>query len=175
MKQMQVKVKKVLPDAIIPEYATEGSVAFDLVAAKDVIIPPKETRKVPTGLAFEIPVGYEMQIRMRSGIAYRTDLRLPNGVGTIDSDYRGQVYMLFENTWEWNLDREHKLFTLDGEMIETDIAFPVGTYIVRKGERIAQGIIAPVVKPQLVEVEELSETARGDGGFGSTGIREGRG
>lgn len=169
---MQVKVKKVLPDAVIPKYATEGAVGFDLVAAEDVIIPPKSTRKIPTGLAFEIPVGYELQIRMRSGIACKTDLRLPNGVGTIDSDYRGQVYMLFENTLEWNPDnREHKLFTLDGEMIETDIAFPAGTYIVRKGDRIAQGIIAPVLKPQFVEVEELSETERGAGGFGHTGIR----
>ncbi|MEV2675606.1 deoxyuridine 5'-triphosphate nucleotidohydrolase, partial [Paenibacillus larvae] len=95
---MEVKIKKLHPDAVIPEYATAGAAGFDLVALEDVIIEPGDVKTIRTGLAFEIPVGYELQIRPRSGVSLKTKLRQPNSVGTIDSDYRGEVQLMFENT-----------------------------------------------------------------------------
>lgn len=155
---MNVKIKRLHPGAVIPRYATAGAAGFDLVAVEDVIIEPGETKSIRTGLAFEIPEGYEMQIRMRSGIAKRSKLRMPNSVATIDSDYRGEVFMLFENTRKPSDDS----FRNATELAEC----------VRAGDRIAQAIIAPVMRVQFEEVAELSRTERGDGGFGSTGIRE---
>lgn len=96
-----VKVKRLHRDAVIPDYASSGSVSFDLTAVENTIIQPDETMLIRTGLAFQIPEGYEMQIRMRSGIAKRTPLRLANGIGTIDSDYRGEVLIILDNISRW--------------------------------------------------------------------------
>jgi dUTP pyrophosphatase len=168
---VHVKVKKLREDAVIPEYATPGAAGFDLVAAEDVIIEPGETKLVPTGLAFEIPQGYELQVRMRSGIAKRTKLRLPNAVGTIDSDYRGEVFMMFENTGKpFYTITTNTVKTLKGPDV-IDEEFPMGTYLIRKGDRVAQGVIVPVMRAQFIEVDELSDTERGAGGFGSTGVK----
>ncbi|HBA85220.1 MAG TPA: dUTP diphosphatase [Verrucomicrobia bacterium] len=141
---MQIKFKKLRPGAIIPKYATFGASGFDLAAAEDVIIYQKHTVVVPTGLAVELPRGFEMQIRPRSGLSLKTSLRMPNAPGTIDSDYRGEIGVILENTGSQPL-------TID------------------RGMRIAQGVIVPVERAEIVEVDELSETARGDGGYGSTG------
>lgn len=133
----------------LPTYATAGAAGVDLAAAIDDIwtIPPDETMLVPTGLVVEIPPGYEWQIRPRSGLAIRETMLIPNAPGTVDSDYRGEVKVgLF------NAGRK--------------------PYTLKRGDRIAQAILAPVVQADFVQVTEptlLSETARGAGGFGSTG------
>lgn len=144
---MIVKVKRLRADAVIPEYATPGAAGFDLAAVEDVVIAPGETKLVPTGIAVEIPWGYEMQIRPRSGFSLKTPLRIANAPGTIDSDFRGEVKIIVTNT------SENK-----------------GFYI-KKGDRIAQGVIAPVMRAVFEEADDFSETDRGDGGFGSTGVR----
>ncbi|AYK08885.1 dUTP diphosphatase [Brevibacillus laterosporus] len=171
---MQVKIKKLHPDAVIPTYATPGSAGFDLVAVEETIIEPGETAKIPLGLAFEIPKGYEMQIRPRSGVSLHTKLRQSNSIGTIDSDYRGEVCMMFDNTNE-NYDSATCLcFSIAGDEIHVPNGYgflPEGSYIIRKGDRVAQGIITPVIQASFVEVDELSDTKRGTGGFGSTGVR----
>lgn len=143
---MNINIKKVHNDAIVPEYQTEGSVGFDLHVIQSYWIRANETVLLETGIAFEIPLGYELQIRLRSGTAVKTKLRLSNGVGTIDSDYRDSVKLIVENTGS------------DDEFIE-------------KHTRLAQGIIAPIIKATFSLVDELSETDRNKGGFGSTGIK----
>lgn len=171
---LNVKVKRLHPDAVIPQYATSGAAGFDLVALEDVIIEPGQTKLIPTGLAFEVPQGFEMQIRMRSGIAKRTPLRLPNSIGTIDADYRGEVFMMFENTSNIPLKLKdvttNSVKTMSGFDV-IDVEVPMCTCFIRKGERVAQAVIAPVLRANFEEVDELSETKRGGGGFGSTGAR----
>jgi len=168
-----VKVKKLHPDAVIPRYATPGSAGFDLVAIEDVIIEPGDMVKVRTGLAFELPPGYELQIRPRSGISAKTKLRIANAPGTVDADYRGEVCVLLENTEDEDDSQNpwtRYLLTVNGNEISDDDQYPFGTYIILRGDRIAQGVIAPVYRAAFEEVDELSETERGDGGFRSTGV-----
>ena len=131
----------------LPRYETEGSAGMDIKAYLDgpVEIKPGERALIPTGLFMEIPEGYEVQILARSGLAVRHGIGLTNGVGTIDSDYRGEVKVSLIN---W------------GEEVFT----------VNDGDRIAQMVVARYEKAQLVQAEELSETVRGEGGFGHTGI-----
>ncbi len=147
---VRVKVKR-LPHGEgldLPAYATEHAAGFDLRAAVEepVVLEPLERALIPTGFVFEIPEGYEGQIRPRSGLAFRKGVTLLNSPGTVDADYRGEVKVLLIN-----LGQE-----------------PV---TIERGERIAQMIITPVVRVELVEVETVSTTARGEGGFGSTGYR----
>ncbi|MMZ45501.1 Deoxyuridine 5'-triphosphate nucleotidohydrolase [compost metagenome] len=189
MNAINVKIKRLHSDAVIPQYATPGAAAFDLVAVEDVIIAPGETKKVPLGLAFEIPEGYVMIVAMRSGVALKTNLRQPNGIGVIDSDYRGEVMMMFDNTHEKDLfiagnQYGHSVLipgagkTYDISGRDAEIGDRVtggynldGTYIIRKGDRVAQAFILPIPRVNLVETdEELSETERGTGGFGHTGV-----
>ncbi|MCW4577128.1 dUTP diphosphatase [Bacillus paranthracis] len=146
---LRVKIKR-LKDVELPKYAKPGDSGFDLVAAEDTIIWPGETKVVPTGLAFEIPPGYELQVRPRSGITRNTKLRVV--LGTVDSGYRGEVGVLVDNT-------------------ERPISLNMQAHVIEKGTRIAQGVIAPVVTANFVEVEELSDSERGVGGFGSTGTK----
>ena len=134
----------------LPKYAKSGDSGFDLVAAEDTIIWPGETKVVQTGLSFEIPPGYELQVRPRSGMTRNTKLRVV--LGTVDSGYRGEVGVLVDNT-------------------ERPISLNMQAHVIEKGTRIAQGVIAPVVTAHFVEVEELSVSERGVGGFGSTGTK----
>lgn len=129
-----------------PEYQSEHAAGMDLVAAVDreVEIAPGEVVAVPTGLRLEIPVGYEGQVRPRSGLAAKHAIGVPNAPGTIDADYRGEVKVLLVN-----LGR--------------------APYRVQRGDRIAQLVIAPVVRAAIEVVASLTTTARGDGGFGHTG------
>ncbi|WNF08389.1 dUTP diphosphatase [Brevibacillus borstelensis] len=181
--KVKVKVKRLHPDAVIPQYATAGAAGFDLVAVEDVVIAPGETKKVTLGLAFEIPEGYVMYVCMRSGIALKTKLRQSNGIGVIDSDYRGEVAMVFDNThrsdyavvgdsrgWMHVSEQNGVTYGIDGKDVEVTGNLH-GTYIIRKGDRVCQGIIAKVPRAAFVEVAELGETERGAGGFGSSGIR----
>ena len=141
---MKLKIKKLNPEAIIPAYQTELSAGFDLHSIEDYIIKPMERKLIKTGLAFEIEPGYEVQIRPRSGLAFKHGITVLNSPGTIDADYRGEIMVL--------------LINLGSEEFE-----------IKKGERIAQAVIAPVVQAEFEEVDSLSETKRGKGGFGSTG------
>jgi dUTP pyrophosphatase len=132
----------------LPAYQTPHSAGLDLVAAVPNAAPltlaPNQRALVPTGLMLELPPGFEAQVRPRSGLALRHGITLLNSPGTIDADYRGEVMVLLVN-----LGRE--------------------TFIVRRGERIAQLVVAPVTRARLVTATDLSETRRGAGGFGSTG------
>ena len=128
----------------LPEYATQGSSGVDLRSSEDYIIKPFERALVATGIRLAIPAGYEVQVRPRSGLALKHGIIIPNAPGTIDSDYRGEVKVIL-----MNLGRED--------------------FIIKAGDRIAQMILAPVAKISWEECAELEETARGSGGFGSTG------
>ncbi len=145
-----VGVRRLRPDADddlpLPRYMTPGAAGMDVVAAiaADVALAPGAREAIPTGLAFAIPPGYEMQVRPRSGLAFRHGITVINAPGTIDSDYRGEVKVLLANLG----DAE---FTL------------------HRGDRIAQLVVAPVSQATLRLETTLGETARGDGGFGSTG------
>jgi dUTP pyrophosphatase len=130
-----------------PTYETSGSSGMDVRAAvpADVLIAPGERALIPTGFALAIPGGYEIQVRPRSGLAVKQGLTLPNSPGTIDSDYRGEVKIAMINLG-------HEPIT------------------VKRGDRIAQLVVAPVIRAVLTPVSELDDTKRGGGGFGHTGI-----
>jgi dUTP pyrophosphatase len=128
----------------LPRYATEGAAGMDVVAAEDLTLAPGARHAVATGFAFAIPAGYEVQVRPRSGLALKHGITCLNTPGTIDSDYRGEIKVILANLG--NQD------------------FPIA-----RGDRIAQLVPAPVQRADLDEVTSLDETARGSGGFGSTG------
>jgi dUTP pyrophosphatase len=128
----------------LPAYATEGAAGMDVLAAEDVRLPPGGRHAVATGLAVAIAPGYEIQVRPRSGLALKHGVTVANAPGTIDSDYRGEVRVILINLG--------------------DAAFDI-----RRGDRIAQLVLAPVVRASWLAVSELDETLRGEGGFGSTG------
>lgn len=175
-RKLIVKVKKVHKDAVIPKYATVGAGAFDLVAVEDVFILPGEIAKIPLGLAFEIPEGFGLFVIMRSGTGFKTRLRQSNKIGLIDSDYRGEVSMLFDNVNDptplprWGDSTYQTMLTIEGKRVASDAGFDRNTYIIRKGDRVAQGYIIPLPQVEFEESDELSETERGDGGFGHTGV-----
>jgi dUTP pyrophosphatase len=141
---MKIKKKKLTQNAMIQAYQTKEAAGFDLHSIEDVVIKPGERKLIGTGLAFEIEFGYEVQIRPRSGLAYKHGITVLNTPGTIDSDYRGEIKVLLINHGNEEFE-------------------------IKKNERIAQAVIAPVIQAEIVEVEELSDTDRGSGGFGSTG------
>jgi len=170
MSDLSVKIMRLCPDAVIPRYAHEGDAGLDLVAAADVIIEPGETALIPTGIAVELPPGYELQVRPRSGITLRTKLRVQ--LGTVDSNYRGEIGVIVDNVAEDPFGNVVPYLShIDGSDYRTDgEIYPNETYIIRKGDKIAQGVIAPVAKATFNETDELSDTTRGTGGFGSTGV-----
>ena len=139
--------KKLNDKATLPQYQTEGSAGFDLHACieEPITIKPNEVALIPTGLSSEFTNQYELQIRSRSGLALKNQIIVLNSPGTIDSDYRGEIEVIL-----YNLGKKD--------------------YIVEPNARIAQGIFSPVVKAHIKEVSDLEETARGEGGFGSTGV-----
>ena len=141
---MQTLKIKTLPGVELPKYATEGSAGFDLAANEEVTIKPKTWKIVGTGMFFEIPEGYEVQIRSRSGLA-QTGLTVLNQPGTLDSDYRGEVKVILYN-------------------------YRTKPFTIYKGNRIAQAIMCPIVRACFEQVNELGITARGDKGLGSTGL-----
>lgn len=140
------RVSANLPELPLPSYATPGSAGMDLAAdiVEDLSILPGGKAIVPTGFAFAIPQGFEIQIRPRSGLAAKHGITVLNSPGTIDSDYRGEVKIILINLGS-------------------------STFVVHRGDRIAQAIVAPVSKLLVKEVETLEDTTRGPGGFGSTG------
>lgn len=128
----------------LPAYATDGAAGMDVVSAQDVTLPPGGRLAVETGLALAIPPGFEIQVRPRSGLALKHGVTVPNTPGTIDSDYRGELKVILIN-------------------------HGAAAFEIRRGDRIAQLVLAPVTRASWLEVTELDETARGEGGFGSTG------
>ena len=144
---MKVQVVKAKKTAILPIYQTAGSAGADIHACLDepIVLQPMERRRIPTGLAMAIPEGYEVQIRARSGLGFKHGITMVNGVGTIDSDYRGEFSVLLINLGQ-------EPFTIE------------------PGMRIAQMVLARYEQIDWQEVDDLDETERGDGGFGSTGV-----
>lgn len=166
---MNIKIKRLHPDAIIPKYAHEGDSGFDLVAVENVIIEPGKTVNIRTGIAVELPKGYELQVRPRSGITLRTKLRVQ--LGTVDSNYRGEIGVIVDNINERVMKSFWEVETISNDIIQIDSPRVQGSYIIRKGDRIAQAVIAPVVQANFEEVDELSDSERGQNGFGSSGVK----
>lgn len=129
----------------LPTYATAQAAGMDVVSAEDLILPPGGRHAVATGFAMAIPEGYEIQARPRSGLALKHGISLPNSPGTIDADYRGEVKVILIN-------------------------FSDQPFAIARGDRIAQLVVAPVQLASFVQVDSLDDTARGQGGFGSTGV-----
>ena len=144
----EILIKRLSKNISLPKYETDGSSGMDLSAniEKEIEIAPGKTSIIPTGLAVAIPKNFEIQIRPRSGLAAKKQISVLNTPGTIDADYRGELKVILINLGE-------------------------NTFKVEKGLRIAQMILCPVVKATFKEVEELEETIRGSGGFGSTGAK----
>ena len=143
---VKVLIKKLNPSVQLPEYKTKGASGMDLVAflKNPVNVKSKKSSLIPTGISVAFSEKYEIQIRPRSGLAIKNNISVLNTPGTIDSDYRGEIKVIIYNHGEKD-------------------------FIINNGDRIAQMILAPVIKMELEEIDNLSETIRGKGGFGSTG------
>ena len=143
----KILIKKLHSDVNLPTYETSGSSGMDLQAyiSEEIILKPGERKLIPTGLSIAIPENLEIQIRPRSGLAYKKGISVVNTPGTIDSDYRGEIKVLLIN-----LGKED--------------------FIIKKFERIAQMVVCPITKVVLTETNDLPDTIRGEGGFGSTGV-----
>ncbi len=140
-----VKIKRLIPEAKLPRYEHPGDSGADLVAVTDYTLQPMQRFAVPTGISAEVPVGFELQIRPKSGLALKHGVTVLNSPGTVDAGYRGEIKVL--------------LLNLGSE-----------PFYISKGQKIAQLIVAPIAWGQFEEVENLTESQRGSGGFGSTGI-----
>jgi len=145
MRKVRVKLKPLSEGVPLPAYATPGSSGMDLFSSIDAQIAPGEHKLIPTGIAVEIPVGYEAQVRPRSGLAAKHGIGVLNSPGTIDSDYRGEIQVILFNFGEQPFD-------------------------VKRGDRIAQMVFARVLEVNLEVADELGPTLRGSGGFGHTGL-----
>ncbi len=142
---MKIKIQKIHPNALIPKYQTEGSSGFDLHAVEEVMIKPHSVGLVKIGICLSLEVGYELQVRTRSGLALNHQVMVLNSPGTVDNDYRGEIKVILANL----SDKDFK---------------------VQVGDRIAQGVVQKTYKAEFIEYEQLDETSRGSGGFGSTGV-----
>ena len=142
---MTLRFRKVHPDAVLPAYAHPSDAGMDVRSVEDLTIAPGKRALVHTGLVMLLPPMYEAQVRPRSGLALKSGVTVLNTPGTIDSGYRGEVGVILAN-------------------------FGDADFHVRKGDKIAQIVIAPVTQPEIVETTEVDETDRGSGGFGSTGV-----
>jgi dUTP pyrophosphatase len=140
-----IKFKKLTDNAIIPQYMTDGSVGFDIFSNMEVVIAPTACGMITTGIAVEIPKNSEMTIRQRSGLSKKYPNYIAIGIGTIDQDYRGEIMIPIVNNNKFE------------------------NFEIKIGDRIAQGIVSPIIKCVIEEVDKLSNTKRGTGGFGSTG------
>ncbi|MBR1618191.1 dUTP diphosphatase [bacterium] len=143
-----LKIKKLPNFVSMPEYKTQGASAMDLVAAidEDIVIPSGEIKLIPTGIALELPHNTEAQVRSRSGLAIKSGIAVVNGIGTIDEDYRGEICVGLINHSK-------------------------SDFTIHRGDRIAQMAIMEVLKPEILIADDLSETSRAAGGFGSTGVK----
>lgn len=143
---VNLEIQLLTTDATLPEYHTIHSSGFDLCSAENTTLQTGECKLISTGIKMAIPVGYEAQIRPRSGLSLKKNIIVPNSPGTIDADYRGEVKIILSNIGKKD-------------------------FKIEKGDRIAQCVICPVVQAKLIVKDSLSDTKRGEGGFGHTGIR----
>lgn len=142
---MTVSFKRIHPDAVLPAFAHPSDAGMDIRSVASLVIPVGKRALVPTGLVVNLPPAYEAQVRPRSGLALKNGVTVLNAPGTIDAGYRGEIGVILANFGEADFE-------------------------VRKGDRIAQLVIAPVTQPMIVETSEVEATDRGTGGFGSTGL-----
>ena len=142
---MTLGFKRIHPDATLPAYAHASDAGMDVRSVEDLTIAAGRRALVHTGLVMELPLGYEAQVRPRSGLALKHGITVLNTPGTIDAGYRGEVGVILAN-------------------------FGDADFVVKKGDKVAQIVIAPVTQPEIVEVADVNETDRGAGGFGSTGV-----
>jgi len=142
---MKIQIKKLNPEAIVPKYAHDGDAGMDVFSVENVVLYPGERKLVHTGLSFQIPKGFEIQVRPKSGLSLKHGLTISNTPGTLDSGYRGELGVILFNTTK-------------------------EVYEIKKAQKIAQIILARYEEAEIEVVEELGETERGEGGFGSTGL-----
>lgn len=166
---IQIPFVKCHPDAKMPEYAHPDDSGMDVYAVDDYVIHPGETKLIPTGIKVAVPNGYEIQIRPKSGRALKTKMRIANSIGTVDAGFRGELQVIIEN-----IEPSIKDITYDFD----DNGRPIITSILRgsdmtigKGEKFAQLVLMEVPKAVLFQVENLDDTERGNGGFGSTNLK----
>ncbi|MBO4242639.1 MAG: dUTP diphosphatase [Clostridiales bacterium] len=165
MEFCDLPIEKCREDAVIPTYANEGDAGMDLYSCEDILVHPGQSVLVPTGLKMAIPIGYEVQIRPRSGISFKTPLRVPNSPGTIDCGYRDEVNVIIYNASIREEASDENPFTLN------DKGCKHGTYLIKKGDRIAQMVFARVSYVAPVEVDSVLAIGQNrGGGFGSSGI-----
>lgn len=158
MSQPTIRFKKLHPDAALPEYKTAGAAGMDVSTVEDIQLTPGKVTLVPTGLAAAIPPGYELQVRPRSGLAAKYGVTVVNAPGTIDCDYRGEIKVMLTMLPDWQ-----SLMSSIGQIPVLEL---------EKGDRIAQLVLKPAPQAVIEETaEQLDQTARGDGGFGSTGVQ----
>lgn len=163
---MKIGFKRVHPDAKLPSYAHDRDAGMDVYAVEDVVLQPCTATLVSTGLVADIPAGYEIQVRPRSGLALKNNVTVWNSPGTIDENYRGTIgviMMYVPQMSDVGLSIRTDNQTNDGEVFAP-------TYKIEKGDRIAQFVVAPVTRCEPIEVSEVSDSERGKGGFGSTGV-----
>ena len=142
---MTLRFKRIHPDAVLPSYAHPSDAGMDVRSVEDLVLAPGRRALVHTGLVMLLPPGYEAQVRPRSGLALKSGVTVLNTPGTIDSGYRGEVGVILINLGD-------------------------SEFQVRKGDKVAQLVIAPVTQPEIAEADAVDETDRGAGGFGSTGV-----
>ena len=142
---MTLAFRRIHPDAVLPAYAHEGDAGMDVCSVEDVVIPSGGRALVHTGLVAQLPPLTEAQVRPRSGLALKHGVTVLNSPGTIDAGYRGEIGVILAN-------------------------FGDSDFSVRKGDRVAQLVIAPITRPNVVETSSVDDTDRGSGGFGSTGV-----
>ena len=162
MNKVKLGFKKLDPNAQLPKYAHEGDAGMDVFALEDTYLEYGTSKIVRTGIAAEIPDGYELQVRARSGLAVK-GIEVVNGPGTVDSKYRGEIGVILRF-----IHLHTEPVYANGDVIGTRRP-PDHGYEIKKGDKIAQLVLAPVTFAEPFEVQELSETDRGTGGFGSTG------
>ena len=165
--------KRLTPDAFLPTKAHASDSGFDLYASEDVIIEPGATVIVPTGIAVVLPKGFEATVRPRSGVTAKTKLRVQ--LGTIDNGYSGAIGVIVDNIAQSNgIGSANVVKQIDGGCDFTGATtFPNDSYIIRKGDRIAQLVVTRLPQLEAVEVFDVEESARGDRGFGSSGVTGG--
>ena len=158
---MKLGFKKVHPDAKLPSYAHIGDAGMDVCAVEEVVLEPFTPTLVKTGLVADIPTGYELQVRPRSGLALKKGITVWNSPGTVDCGYRGEIGVIMLWAPQAVISSDDGSFANMSEYVFVKI---------NKGDKIAQLVLAPVTKAEVVEVTEVSDTERGTGGFGSTGV-----
>jgi len=173
---LRVGFKKLSKHAIIPSRAFPTDSGFDLYAAEDTIVQPGETVVIKTGIAVQLPEGYEATVRPRSGVTSRTKLRVQ--LGTIDWGYSGEIGVIVDNIAQLYDEEDindyySQALTIDGKAVSIPTRRRYMTYKIRKGDRIAQLVVQPLPSVEAYEIiGELGKTERGTGGFGSSGVRD---